>query len=353
MVKQLKLENFRNHKKYQLDLSDTTVLIGKNGKGKTNVLEAITLISFGRSFREDDRKRLIEIESDYARVNLDENEIFMQKKPRLLTQTRHKGINKKMSEMVGQIPCVVFSPETLDIITGQPSERRRFLDIAISQVDRIYLKNLNAYTKIRRQRNKLLERIAEGMAGEDELSYWDQQLSQLGDSISKKRRQAITQVNENISENYKVISGQKNCMISIQYQAKSGESLMQKLLDHRHAEIALRNTIFGPHRDDILIEINGMDTAHYASRGETRSAILALKVAELNYLQNERKNYPEIYDLNVYPLLLLDDVYSEFDAERREHLAELISKYQSLITTTDIEHLSKKFIKDAKIIELK
>lgn len=352
MVKKLKLENFRNHSKYELELSQTTILIGKNGKGKTNILESMTLISFGRSFREDDRKRLININCDYARVTLDENEIYMQKKPRLLTQIRHRGTNKKMSQIVGQIPCVVFSPETLDIINGQPSERRRFLDIAISQVDRIYLKNLNAYTKVRRQRNKLLERISEGLAGEDELGYWDQQLSVLGDSITAKRHQAILQLNEEIAKNYMIISGQKDHVIEIEYLAKSGDSLMQKLEDHRRAEIASRNTIFGPHRDDIIIKINGMDMAHYASRGEIRSAILALKVAELNYLQNERQKYPEIYDIEIFPVLLLDDVYSEFDAERREHLAELISKYQSLITTTDIEHLSKKFIKNAKIIEL-
>ena len=295
---------------------------------------------------------LINLASDFARVILDDNEIFMQKSPRLLTQTKQRGINRKMSEIVGQIPCVVFSPETLDIINGQPSERRRFLDIAISQVDRNYLKNLNAYTKVRRQRNKLLERVSEGLAGEDELGYWDEQLANLGDSITVKRREAILDIDNEINSNYKTISGQKDTVVEIEYLAKSGESLMQKLLSHRHAEVASRNTIFGPHRDDIVIKINNMDMAHYASRGEVRSAILALKVAELNYLENQRKKYPEIYDAEISPVLLLDDVYSEFDADRREHLAKLIAKYQSLITTTDLDHLSKALLKDARIIEI-
>lgn len=353
MIKHLKLENFRNHHRYKLDLEYTTVLIGKNGIGKTNLLEAVTLISFGRSFREDDRKRLIEIDQDYARVMLDDYEVFMQRSPRLLTVIKQRGTNKRLSEIVGQLPSVVFSPETLSIINGEPSERRRFMDIAISQVDRGYLKNLNAYTKVRRQRNKLLERISEGMAGEDELSYWDEQLAELGDAITGKRLKAIGSVSEKISHYYKTISGDDDSNLIIEYYAKSGGDLRQKLLEHRQTELAQRNTIFGPHRDDLVFKLNSLDMAHYASRGETRSAILALKIAELDFIENERKKFPEVYDQEAHPLLLLDDVYSEFDAERRAHLAKLIANYQTLITTTDLDHLSADLIKKAKVVELK
>lgn len=353
MIRHLKLENFRNHRQYSLDLEHTTVLIGKNGIGKTNILEAITMISFGRSFREDDRKRLIMIDKDYARVVLDEYEIFMQWHPRLLTVIKQRGVNRRMSEIVGQLPSVVFSPETLNIINGEPGERRRFLDIAISQIDRTYLKNLNAYTKVRRQRNKLLERISEGVAREDELTYWDEQLAQLGDAITLKRVEAISAISHKISGYYKTISGENKSEVAIEYIAKSGGDLRQKLLEHRHSEIASRSTIFGPHRDDLIFKLNHLDMAHYASRGETRSAILALKVAELDYIESERKKHPEVYDQEAHPLLLLDDIYSEFDADRRAHLAKLIANYQTLITTTDLDHLSADLIKKAKIVELK
>lgn len=352
MIKKLKIENFRSHIKYSLDLDKTTVLIGKNGIGKTNILEAVTLISFGRSFREDDRKRLINLDKSYARVTLDEYEMFMQRSPRLLTVIKHRGVNKRISQVVGQLPSVVFSPETLDIITGEPSERRRFLDIAISQTDRGYLKNLNAYTKVRRQRNKLLERIQEGLAGQEELSYWDEQLADLGDKISAKRLEAIDQFNQKLSDYYQTISGDTNSLLQIEYQMKSGGGLAAKLLEHRPTEIRQKSTIFGPHRDDMIFKLNNMDMAHYASRGETRSAILALKVAELDYIENERQKSPEVYDLEAHPLLLLDDVYSEFDAERRAHLAKLIANYQTLITTTDMEHLSGDIISRAKIVEI-
>ena len=353
MIRHLKLENFRNYSKYSIELGKTTVLIGKNGIGKTNILEAVTLISFGRSFREDDRKRLINLDSDWSRVVLDDYEIFMQKHPRLLTSIKQRGVNKRMSQIVGQLPSVVFSPETLDIITGEPSERRRFMDIAISQTDRGYLKNLSNYTKIRRQRNKLLERVSEGIAGEGELDYWDEQLSALGDSITTKRQETMEQLSQKIAQYYKTISGQKKANVSIEYHAKSGGDLRQKLLEHRRTELAQKSTVFGPHRDDLVFKINNMDMAHYASRGETRSAILALKVAELDYIESERKKYPEVYDQEAHPLLLLDDVYSEFDADRREHLAELIANYQTLITTTDLDHLSADLIKKAKVVELK
>lgn len=352
MIKNLKIENFRNHTKYSLDLQRITVLIGKNGVGKTNILEALTLISFGRSFREDERKNLIMFDADWARVTLDEYEIFLQRRPRLLTQIKHRGVAKKMSEVVGQLPCVVFSPETLDIITGEPSERRRFMDISISQVDRSYLKNLNAYTKVRRQRNKLLERVSEGLAGEVELSYWDEQLAAYGDEITDKRKEAIEQFNIKVAEYYTTISADNDSQMSIEYHAKGEGGLRKKLREHRSAEIGAKNTIFGPHRDELIFKLNNRDMAHYASRGETRSAILALKVAELDYIEKERAKSPEIYDLDAHPLLLLDDVYSEFDADRRGHLAKLISKYQTLITTTDIEHLSKDLIKQAFVVEL-
>lgn len=414
MITKILLENFRNHGKYLLELEKTTVLVGKNGTGKTNILEAITLISFGRSFREEDRKRLIKFESDWARVTLSAidggteeqknketkskfkkaynsnirilprgtkqsgdiatkpfreslssvnnysaehtyheiYEIFMQKHPRLITQIKHRGVVKRMSQIVGLLPCVVFSPETLEIITGEPSLRRRFLDIAISQIDHVYLKNLNAYTKVRRQRNKLLERVNIGIAAPEELNYWDEQLANYGDEITKKRYEAVELLNEKICGYYQTISGDPKAKLTLEYHAKAGAKMLLKLQEHRYSEISAKNTLFGPHRDDLVFKLNGNDMAHYASRGEIRSAILSLKVSELDFIESSRLKNPELYDLEIKPILLLDDIYSEFDSERREHLAKLIANYQSLITTTDMEHLGADLQKKAAVVRL-
>lgn len=188
MLKNLKLENFRSHNKFSLCLEKSTVLIGKNGSGKTNILESITLVSFGKSFREENRKNLIALSSDWGRVTLDCHELYLQKHPRLLTKIKRMGAGKKMSEIIGDVPSIVFSPETLEIINGDPSDRRRFLDIMISQIDRHYLKTLSNYTKVRRQRNKLLEKLNEGMGKSDELNFWDDELVKNGDYIISKRK---------------------------------------------------------------------------------------------------------------------------------------------------------------------
>lgn len=350
MIKHLKLENFRNHKEYSLSLDKTTVLIGKNGVGKTNILESITLVSFGKSFREDERKNLINYGSDWGRVIVDDHEIFLQRHPKLLTKIKKRGVAKKMSEIIGDNPAIVFSPETMEVITGEPTKRRKFLDIMISQVDRSYLKIISQYTKVRRQRNKLLEMVAEGTAKENELDYWDEQIIQLGQDIQNSRKEAVEELAPEINGYHITISGEKNISLFTNYLISGGNNFRQNFQANRKKDIASRKTNLGPHRDDLKFYLNNLDMAHYASRGEVRSAILATKLAEINYIKKMRINNPTIYQKEQKPILLLDDVYSEFDENRRGHLSEIINNHQTLITTTDINHLSPFLVKKAKII---
>ncbi|MCX6812383.1 MAG: DNA replication/repair protein RecF [Candidatus Berkelbacteria bacterium] len=341
MLTHLSLVNFRNHPKFELDLGQITVLVGDNGVGKTNVLEAVSLLSCGRSFRGDNRLEMIKFDADFARIVGDDLEIFVSRHPRLVFQAKERGVKQKIADFVGLMPSVLFSPESLKIITGEPKERRRFLDIVISQKNHKYYAAISSYKKVLLQRNNLLKMIADGSATPDQLDFWDEELVKSAIEITKYRKEAVKDFSEKISDFYRTISGQKKSNIEIIYHAKADGDFAAKLLAKRSIDIAVGLSTSGPHRDDLQFKLSGLEAEKYASRGELRSIILSLKMAELKYLGN-----------GVAPILLLDDIFSEFDADHRAHLAELIANYQTLITTTDREHLSSKLLSSAKIIEI-
>ncbi|PIR27376.1 hypothetical protein COV40_01215 [Candidatus Berkelbacteria bacterium CG11_big_fil_rev_8_21_14_0_20_42_15] len=342
MLKCLKLVNYRNHKNFELELSEITVLIGKNGVGKTNILEAIGVLSYGRSFRGENRFELINFAASYARVAGDELEVFIQRRPRLMFQMKERGVKRKIADFVGILPSVIFSPETIAIITGEPKERRRFLDIVISQKNHKYLQALLDYKKVLIQRNNLLKMIQERRAGEDELNFWDKELAAQAEIITAERQKICQQFAGQVDEFYRTISGQKKAKVEIIYHPKAGERFLEKLAAKRPLDIAVGVTLSGPHRDDLQFKLDSLETEKYASRGELRSIILALKMAELKYLED-----------GVKPILLLDDIFSEFDADHRAHLYQLIKNYQTIITTTDRDHIPAKLLTKSKVVEMK
>ena len=250
-------------------------------------------------------------------------------------------MRRKIAEFVGLLPSVIFSPESLLIVNGEPKERRRFLDILISQKDHKYFSDLLEYKKILLQRNRLLKRILDGKASDDELGFWDSELVRIAIEITKKRRAVIDKFVPELSKFYQTISGNKKSKLDIIYHAKADGDFVAKLRSKRPIDIAVGTTTSGPHRDDLEFKLNNLDASKYASRGELRSVVLSLKMAELKYLENGEK-----------PILLLDDVFSEFDADRRAHLFDLIKNYQTVITTTDLEHLSAELQEKAKIVEI-
>ena len=352
MLKKLELENFRSHKKLRLELGRLTVIVGKNGIGKTNILEAIAMLSFCRSFRSDDKKNVVNEDSEYARVKGDNLEVFVSLMPRLIMKVKVNGVAKKAADFIGHLPAVIFSPETIDIITGSPGERRRFLDIMISQVDREYLISLTNFKKIRQQRNSLLQKIRDGLGNASELTFWNNEFVREAEMISRKREESILFLSKELPAHYQKISGKKTDDLKLQYVKNYEGELSHKLTAFLSREIAYGGTIYGPHRDDIEFKLNSRNMANFASRGELKSAILALKLGELAYLEKSDKRQRESGGETTEPILLLDDIFSEFDAERRKHLGEIILKYQSVITTTDKENLSADLLEKAKMVEL-
>lgn len=351
MLKKIKLDNFRNHKKFEIDLEKITVIVGPNGIGKTNILESLVILSFCKSFREEDKKNLINYDSEFARVTGDDLEVFFTRVPRLILKAKERGVSRKLSEFIGLLPSVIFSPETMSIITGAPAERRRFLDMMISQIDREYLEDLISYKKVRTQRNNLLQRIGRGESSEDELDFWDKELAKTGESIIKKRKKVIKSFNKELTQYYRDISGKKEDTLEVQFVENFEGDLLQNFQQNRRREIAYGGTLSGPHRDDLIFRLNKLDMSNFASRGEIKSAILALKISELEYLKENSKN-ERIKSGEQSPIILLDDIFSEFDPERRSHLSRLIMKYQTVITATEKEHLSPELLKAAKLIEL-
>ena len=355
MLKHLELVNFRNWVKDSFDFAKTTIIVGPNGAGKTNLIEAINLLSTGRSWRTKKDTEVISWGSDFAKIaGKAENEkslnleIIIQpllsfERPKI-KQVKINGVKKKLTDILGLMPSVLFSPEEIQLIDGAPVLRRRFIDILLCQVNRKYALALLDLAKIIRGRNRLLYYLKIGKANLNEIDFWDEKLVILGSFILTRRKQAIDDLNKDLSQIYGEISGQEE-KLQIKYKATvSGDNFQKILLLNRQKEIEHTATLYGPHRDDLVFLLENKNITTFASRGEYRSAILALKVAEQKYLTKE-KNFP--------PILLLDDVFSELDKRRRLHLVKVIKLGQTIITTGDPGQIETEIKKDAKIIELK
>jgi DNA replication and repair protein RecF len=221
----------------------------------------------------------------------------------------------------------------------------------VSQTDKEYYRALVEYRKVKQERNVLLQRIRQRDAKEEELSFWDKELVRLGNIIIEKRETAIEALNVNLPSCYQKISGDEKSVLKIIYKRNFEGGLEENLHRYRFREIASGNTIFGPHRDDLMFLLNEKNMDNFASRGEIKSAILALKICELKFVENaleqdkNNRNYKS-------PILLLDDIFSEFDPERRAHLGGLIAEYQSLITSTETANLPPELLKNCKVVEL-
>lgn len=351
----LKLTNFRSWSDYSIAFNEVTILIGKNGVGKTNIMEAVWILSTGRSWRTRADAETVNWEADLARLEAKVRDgqtvninLVIQKNPtKEHPQNKILKINdtkKRLIELLGILPAVLFSPETIQMLDGAPGLRRRFLDILLSQIDRKYALSLLEYSKILKERNRLLFYIKIKKSQPDELDFWDEKLTTSGQFIIKKREEAIRFFNEFLPGFYEQISGGKETL-KLKYKASvEAERLGEMLAATQARDIESTLTNFGPHRDDMLILLNDKDITTFGSRGEYRSAVLALKMAELKYLEEKRGEKP---------ILLLDDIFSELDKDRRLHLAKIVSHQQTIITTTDLDHIEEGLRSSAKIVELK
>jgi len=350
-VKSLELNNYRNYENIQIDFDKgVNILYGDNAQGKTNALESIYLCSTTKSHRGSKDKEIVKFGQNegHIRCLFDKNEVDYQIDIHLRTE-KSKGIAingiklKKAAELMGVINVILFSPEDLSIIKNGPSDRRRFVDSELCQLDKVYLYNLTSYNKIVNQRNSLLRDIVYHPELTDTLDVWDSQLISLGTKIIDRRTLFINQLNEIIYDIHKNLTGDKEKLL-IKYDPNVEiMEYQQKLLRNREKDIKYKLTSVGPHRDDFIFYINDMDSKKYGSQGQQRTAALSLKLSEIELVKNLTGNTP---------ILLLDDVLSELDSNRQRYLLDFIGEIQTIITCTGLDDFVNDRLKVNKIFKV-
>jgi len=337
-IKSLKIKNFRNYDLLNLDFDGSAnIFYGDNAQGKTNILEALYITGTTKSHRGAKDRDLIQFEKDEAHIEtvIEKRKICYQIDMHL-KKNSPKGIaiNKipirKAGELFGIVNFVFFSPEDLNIIKNGPAERRRFIDLELSQLDKIYFNNLSNYNRIVNQRNHLLKEI--GIENKknlmETLEIWDLQLIEYGNRLIERRKQFIQDMNEIVSSVHRKLTGNKE-NIKIIYEPCNGNiPLEQTIKKNRERDLRMKSTSSGPHRDDICIMHDRMDIRKFGSQGQQRTAALSLKLAEIELVKNT---------IGDTPVLLLDDVLSELDKHRQNYLLDSISDIQTLITCTGVE----------------
>ena len=345
--------NFRNYGACNLDFSSMiNVFYGQNAQGKTNILEAIFYSAFGMSHRPFTEEDLLKLGCKEMAVGVEYDsfsglhEIKIKKFQQLGRNKKEiflDGAKVKPKEHYGSLNAVMFSPEDLQLVKGEPSLRRRFFDMQIAQTDPIYYDLLVKYNRVVQQRNKLLKEIRDNEGSSTQLQPWNKEFIALATAIAKKRQLALEKLKVIAGEIYASITGNKEILtIKYELKANNGELLYpendfedweifytQKLAERERIDILRGNTGIGPHRDDIVLLLNDMSLKSFGSQGQQRSGALALKLSQLEYVRRE---------IGEFPILLLDDVMSELDNSRRAQLLMFIDgKVQTFITVNDRE----------------
>lgn len=335
-IKNLELKDYRNYVKLSIEFHNgINILYGDNAQGKTNILESIYLCGTTKSHKGSKEKDIIMFNQNESHIRmLVDCDDILHKVDMHLKKNKSKGVAidgipiKKSSELFGVLNIVFFSPEDLSIIKNGPGDRRRFIDLELCQLDKIYLYNLSKYNKIIDQRNNLLKQISFNRNLLDTLNIWDIQLVEYGIKIIERRQLFIQQLNEIVYHIHKKLTGNNENLI-IKYEPNiSREDFMNKLGQSLERDIITKATNIGPHRDDINFFINDIDMRKYGSQGQQRTVALSLKLSEIQLVKKITGHYP---------ILLLDDVLSELDRKRQNYLLSSISNIQTIITCTGLE----------------
>lgn len=351
IIKSIELSNFRNYEKLEIHFDEgTNILYGDNAQGKTNILEAAYLSGTTKSHKGSRDKEMIrfgEIDSHIRTVvkkNEKEYQIDMH-----LRKNGSKGVAinkipiKRASELFGILNIVFFSPEDLNIIKNGPAERRRFLDLELCQLDKLYLSDLSNYNKVLNQRNKLLKDIYYRQDLMETLPMWDLQLLEYGKRIIRKRKQFVEELSEIIREIHFHITGGKERLV-LKYEPNIDDIFFEdELLRAKERDLKLCQTTVGPHRDDLLFSIGKIDIRKFGSQGQQRTCALSLKLSEIDLVKKS---------INNTPVLLLDDVLSELDSNRQNYLLNSIADIQTIITCTGLEEFVKNRFQINKIFQV-
>jgi len=350
MITDIRLQHFRSYADDAFELSGgVNIIVGPNASGKTNLLEALLVVARGVSYRANNSE-LIQFEQPWARV--DAHTIDGQ---RTIKLTAGEPRAQKSFEINGQkyyrlsldktLPLVLFEPQHLQLLTGRPELRRDYLDDILDQTISSFGKLRRDYKRVLAQRNHLLKQGRK--TGERQLFPWNIRLSELGGQVAGYRTQLVKSIRESLPSIYQKISN-SSAQIDASYVSgcqldNYSDQLLHKLEDSEYRDFAQGFTSFGPHRDDLQVQLNNHLAQASASRGETRTLILALKMIELEQIENQRKQKP---------LLLLDDVFSELDGTRRKTLTRYLKNYQTFITTTDADLVVHNFSQGCAILPI-
>lgn len=351
VIESIRLDNFRNYDSLKLKFdSGTNIFYGDNAQGKTNILEAVFLCGTTKSHKGSKDRDLIKFNQDesHLRMRIRKND-SPYKIDMHLKKNKTKGIAingipiRKASELFGIANMVFFSPEDLNIIKNGPSERRRFMDAQLCQLNKVYLFQLSNYNKILNQRNKLLKEIGFRQDYLDTLDIWDMQLVQYGTKLIREREMFVSRLNGIIEGIHRKLSGGRE-ELKVSYEKNiEADNFEKQLLRNREKDLKLKMTMTGPHRDDLCFEIGGVDIRKFGSQGQQRTAALSLKLAEIELVKQEIKDTP---------VLLLDDVLSELDGNRQHYLLESIHDIQTLVTCTGIDDFVENQFKINKVFHV-
>ncbi|MBQ3436157.1 MAG: DNA replication/repair protein RecF [Bacilli bacterium] len=357
----LKLVNFRNYSKIDIKLNKKmNILIGNNGVGKTNILESIIILSLTKSFRTREDLNLIKIGEKKAKIIAKSKDKTIPKSLEVDIWENHKQlfINnnevKKISDYISNLNVIVFTPDDLNIIKGSPSIRRNLLNVELSQLSKIYLNTYNEYNKILRTRNEYLKLLyTNSIADTKYLDVLTDKLIEKATKIYISRKEYIDKINDSINTIFSKISNKGTLRVEYlpniefdKYDEESiGKTMKKKYKDNYFKEINNKMTLYGPHRDDLNFYLNDQNLKLFGSQGEQRLSIIAYKIAEIGIFESIT---------NTKPVLLFDDIFSELDIRKRNKLLNLIgSDIQSIITTTDLKNINKKYIEEASVFEIK
>ncbi len=351
-INKLELVNFRNYSSASIEFDDgVNFVVGKNAQGKTNMLESLYLLSVGKSPKNSKEKQLIKFEQERAKIEVDfvtnagnkNIKMYLDKSNKKAIKINNLNI-LKLTELVGILSVVYFSPDEMKLVKEVPEDRRNFLDVSISQFDKTYLYNLLRYDKVLKQRNAILKSLNSAQTKIEQLKLFTPQLIEIAEKIIEKRIQFIEKLKIFAKNIHKIITIDENLDIEYSYKKSEGMTIKQDLQNQfdksLNKELELGYTCVGPHRDDMIFKINDLDCRQFASQGQQRTVALVIKLSLMEVIKQE---------IGEYPVLLLDDVLSELDDERQNRLLNLTKQYQTLITCTALPRINFK----ANIIEIK
>ena len=356
-IQHLKLTNFRNYSSLEINFNENVnIFIGDNGKGKTNILESVYVLSLTKTNRFGIEDNLIKFDEDFAKIEgfVLRDDLIKKQEVRLYKNKKQIFINNKemhkVKDYISNFCVISFTPDDLEIVKGSPNIRRNMINIDISQLHNNYIVYLNEFNKIIKMRNEYLKKM--NLDGNNDIRYLDiinEKMIEIGIKIYEYRYHFFSRINEILPKVFKKLSNLDNLKIKYETNLNLEEfnyenikrNYENKINKNFKIELMQGVTLTGPHRDDFSFDLEGIDMKNFSSQGQQRLAIIALKIAEI-YLYKE--------EIGEYPVLLLDDIFSEIDMKKRNRIINfLLKNIQSIITTTDINSIDEKLIKNATI----